>query len=352
MSGAGGSVRGCPPPSYLSLSARLAVNVEAANMVEALGNVIRHRKATVVYKVGDRYDIKTVPVISGEAVRHALQAALADIASSKGLKVCEWCRRHEFIKHGVRPLLGDFEKRLNEAVSKGGLAAGERLVLEECVVEDVGGFLVPVQQPVKRTSVVEVSYMIPALDRDGRLLYGFDVQFHTRHAPSAQQRLQQVAGRREEEQAQSVYNIESSSAVYALSLNVELWRIGVVAASDGCEVLQDRGERVRAALAALAAVLNGDVRVGGHWSSYKPLWRLEGAVAVFSRPMPISAAPAVYYNFIEETKRIAEAKAEIYKQTLGNFEYNVVVMEPDKAADFLKRLVELGVKYAESSPGR
>ena len=359
---------------FLSLSARVVVNAEAMNMVEAIGNVVRHRKATLVYRIregqNERYEIRTVPVISGEALRHAVQAALAEIAGRMGLPVCEWCRRGEFVKHGVR--LDDFFRDIKgagsankfEEIASKNIYEAERLVVESCVVEDVGGFLVPTGTPVKRTSVLEVGYMVPAVE-GGRVMYGFDVQFHVRHAPGAQRVVEQRQHR--EEQAQSVYNVESSSAVYVMSLNVELWRIGTYYAEKNGRLephaLGDRDKRVRAALLALVAVLNGDVRVGGHWSSYRPLWQLESAIAVFSSPMPISAAPAVDEGYLGETVKLARAKAGIYRSALGEgaVSYKVLVLkgprkpdaEPgkdvevvDSAPDFMKRLVELGLEYA------
>ena len=343
---------------FLSLSARVVVNVEAMNMVEAIGNVVRHRKASVVYKLGGRYEVRTVPVISGEALRHALQAALVDVATSAGLPVCGWCRRYEFVKRGVvtDEFFGDlggvesFRK-----VASANIYDAERLVMERCVVEDLGGFLIPTEPPVKRTSVFEVGFMVPVVVGD-RVAYGFDVQFHVRHAPGAQA---MVRRSREENQPQSIYNVESSSAIYAVGVNVELWRIGV--ASDGTSV-GNRDARVKAALAALASVLNGDVRIGGHWSSYKPFWSLESAVAVFSSPLPISAAPAVGEGYIEETVKLAKAKKEVYGRVVNDVDYRIlalgggvqveggggqgeVVEVVKEVPDFLKRLVEYGLEF-------
>jgi CRISPR-associated protein Csa2 len=357
---------------FLSLSARVVVNAEAMNMVEAIGNVVRHRKATLVYRIregqNERYEIRTVPVVSGEALRHAVQKALAEVAEGVGLPVCSWCRRGEFVKHGV--VLNEFFRDVKgagsvadfEKVADKNIYEAERLILESCVVEDVGGFLIPTRVPVKRTSVLEVGYMVPAVE-GGRVMYGFDVQFHVRHAPGAQQKAPQGA----EVAPQSVYNIESSSAVYALAVNVELWRIGMWfdEGSGQYAALGDRDKRVHAALLALAAVLNGDVRTGGHWSSYRPLWRLESAVAVFSRPMPISAAPAVDEDYLDETIKLARAKAEAYKGAGIDVGYRVLVLRGsrrcqlcglgdveavDAASDFVKRLVELGREYAGGSP--
>lgn len=368
----------CPTPSYLSLSARVLVNAEAMNMVEALGNVVRHRKASVVYRLereekderkgeGGRrkvvYEVRTVPVISGEALRHAYQATLADIAARSGLPVCEWCKRHEFIKHGVvaEPFKKQEAELFKKLESDAPLSEKEASVIDACVVEDVGGFLVPTAVPVKRTSVLEVGYMIPAI-HDGKILYGFDVQFHVRHAPIAQsvsgggrEAQPQSEGQLQPKiQPQSIYNKESSSALYSLALNVELWRIGVT--SDCSRVLGKRDARVKAALLALTALLNGDVRIGGGWSSYLPSWRLQDAVAVFSKPLPISAMTSVYDDYVSKTAEVARAKAEVYRKAL-KVEYRVLALGDScpsgenvecvgSIGQFVTRLVELGLEYA------
>ena len=174
------------------LSARVVVNVEAMNMMEAIGNVVRHRKATLVYRIREvrnaRYEIRTVPVVSGEALRHAVQKALAEVAEGVGLPVCGLCRRGEFVKHGVD--LGEFFRCVEGAGSVAGFkeAAGrsiyevEGLILGSCVVGDVGGFL---RAPVEGASVLGVGYLVPAVE-GGRVLCGFDVQFHVWRAPGAQ----------------------------------------------------------------------------------------------------------------------------------------------------------------------
>jgi CRISPR/Cas system-associated protein Cas7 (RAMP superfamily) len=105
-----------------------------------------------------------------------------------GLPVCSWCRRGEFVKHGV--VLDEF---FRDVEGEGGVAgfekaAGrsiyetERLILGSCIVEDVGGFL---RAPVEGASVLGVGYLVPAVE-GGRVLCGFGVQFHVRHAPGAQ----------------------------------------------------------------------------------------------------------------------------------------------------------------------
>jgi CRISPR-associated protein Csa2 len=174
------------------LSARVVVNAEAMNMVEAIGNVVRHRRAAHVYGVregqNEGYEIRSVPVVSGEALCHAVQKALAEVAEMMGLPVCSWCRRGEFVKHGV--VLDEFFRDVKgaggvagfEATAGRGIYEAERLILGSCIVEDVGGFL---RAPVEGASVLGVGYLVPAVE-GGRVLYGFGVQFHVRRAPGAQ----------------------------------------------------------------------------------------------------------------------------------------------------------------------
>jgi CRISPR-associated protein Csa2 len=172
------------------LSACVVVNVEAMNMVEAICSVVRHRKAAHVYRFREgrnaRYEIRTVPVVSGEALRHV--RALAEVAEGVGLPVCSWCRRGEFVKHGV--VLDEFFRDVEGAGSVAGfekaaersIYEAERLILESCVVEDVGGFL---RAQVEGASVLGVGYLVPAVE-GGRVLCGFDVQFHVWRAPGTQ----------------------------------------------------------------------------------------------------------------------------------------------------------------------
>ncbi len=175
------------------LSARVVVNAETMNMVETIGNVVRYGKAAHVYRIregqNERYEIRAVPVVSGEALRHV--RALADVAEGVGLPVCGWCRRGEFVKHGV--VLDEF---FRDVEGEGGVAGfeeaagrsiyeAERLILGSCIVEDVSGFLIPRRAPVEGASVLGVGYLVPAVE-GGRVLCGFDVQFHVRRAPVAQ----------------------------------------------------------------------------------------------------------------------------------------------------------------------
>jgi CRISPR-associated protein Csa2 len=312
---------------YLSMSVRVLANVEALNAVESLGNIIRHRKATIVIprSVGTsrRLELVSVPVISGEALRHGYQCTLANLASVSGKPVCTFCSTCEFVKHGVRPLIERFEPQLYNAISaKSTLAEKERVIMENCVVEDVGGFLIPLEPPVRRTSRLYISYMIPSL---ADLKFSSEVQFHTRGAPQANNLVDLMRKEkervREEERPQSIYYVESSSAVYTFSATLDLSGISVTSncdKSDGgklvCEKLDsgERLERARLAILALAELVKGGV-FGGKQSSYRPHWIPLSVVVSISRPLRFMTAPAHKHEYVRETYELASRNATLLK---------------------------------------
>ncbi|MFZ8795769.1 MAG: DevR family CRISPR-associated autoregulator [Acidilobaceae archaeon] len=312
---------------YLSMSVRVLANVEALNAVESLGNIIRHRKATIVIprSVGTsrRLELVSVPVISGEALRHGYQCTLASLASVSGKPVCTFCSTCEFVKHGVRPLLEQFEPQLYNAIKgKFTFAEKERVIIENCFVEDVGGFLIPLEPPVRRTSRLYISYMIPSL---ADLKFSSEVQFHTRGAPQANNLVDLIRKEkervREEERPQSLYYVESSSAVYTFSATLDLSGIGVTSncdKSDGgklvCEKLdgRERLERARLAILALAELVKGGV-FGGKQSSYRPHWIPLSVVISISRPLRFMTAPAHKHEYIRETYELTSRNATLLK---------------------------------------
>ena len=66
--------------ALISLGARLKLNAEALNMVESVGNYVRHRRVPIAFKKGDEFVLRYVPAISGESIAHGYQVILASLA--------------------------------------------------------------------------------------------------------------------------------------------------------------------------------------------------------------------------------------------------------------------------------
>ena len=299
---------------FLSLSARLLINVEALNMVEAVGNVTRHRRATIVLQDGDSYRKIEVPCVSGESLAHAYQVALVEAAQAiyaregADLLVCEWCARGEFFKsmddaHTMQVVKEAIKGKKGPEQAH----AFEREVVKNCLVEDVGGFLRAERPPVKRTSRFQVGYLLPTTDAIAAT--ALDTQFHVRHAPS-----EALRARPEERAAQMIYYVETGSALYGLSFNLDVDGIGKTSMVKIEQVVDDdeRRRRVKAALAALLTILSSKA-FGAKRTRFLPLVEVKSLVAALSAPMPFTVEPPSLSSFIESTR----AKAGKFSAVLG-----------------------------------
>jgi CRISPR-associated protein Csa2 len=330
---------------FLSLGLRAIVNVEALNMVESVGNIIRHRKVALVYRRGDSYLVRWVPAISGESMAHSYQAWLADLAEKRNLPVCEYCKKHEFVKHADAKVFGSekWEQELKNKIdefseklkgeSKGKTSSSdkkskgksnispeealkfmdsiERKIVENCVVEDIGGFLYAGEPPVKRTSRFATSYMVPSLDNVERAT--IETQFQVRHAPTASQKW---------DQAQMIYNVEVGSAIYAWSFYIDLSQIGCTSmVTKECLKLEDRKARIELAIDALALMLDTKI-FGAKQSRYAPIIDYEIIVATLSDPLPFTVSPpAIGLEFVKDTMKRAKAFKDATKAFVKIYAY-------------------------------
>ncbi len=320
---------------FLSVGVRAIVNVEALNMVESVGNVTRHRRATVVFRRGSEYVVRVVPVISGESVAHAYQWWVAELAKrrypSDRVPLCEYCERGEFLKHcdtklfGSKPWEQDLVRILapskgEESEEEGRRASRssrkaaydphevEKTIVANCVVEDIGGFLYPGDKPVKRTSKFQVSYMVPTVESLEAGAVAVEPQFHVRHSPSrAAREGQQAAG-------QAIYYVETGSAVYTLTFNLDVGSIGKTSMLK-VEQVMDSNEvknRVELAIDALAFMLDSRI-FGAKLSRFTPVVDYETVLVTVSEFPPFTVSPPALRNFAEATAR----RASEYSKTFG-----------------------------------
>ncbi len=288
---------------WLSLSARVLINVEALNMVESVGNYTRHRRAPmVVYDEKSKtFTVKFVPAISGEAIAHAYQVHLVEFAKKLGLPVCDRCEKGEFVKRSVEE---HKPKGLTSSGSKGSLNPQdyahefEKAVIRECVVEDIAGFLHTGTVPVKRTSCVQFGYIIPALENITAV--ALEPEFHVRYTLTA--------ARRE----QMIYYVEVGSAIYVISAAIDLSRIGFTSMIKR-ELVVSREEKLRRVEAALNAlyVTVGQGAFGAKLSRFLPDYQVLSMVVAVSRDIPFNVKSGHRRTYIKDTARSAEIFARM-----------------------------------------
>lgn len=282
-------------PVFLSVSARVLVNLEALNMAESVGNVVRHRRAPVVIRRGDGFTLRYVPVISGESLAHHYQVLLAEIARQRGIKVCKACSQGVFLKHANSDVFKKYDGIKDAKNAFKSAAEVERYVVENCIVEDVGGFLYT-DKTVKRTSRFRVGYMIPALDALEAGAAATEAQFHVRYSPGAQK----------EEQA--IYYVEIGSAVYVFNYALDASAIGAYSSeNEGVPEntkyilnAEERKRRIEAAVDALAALLGG-MTWGAKTTRFQPHWKILSLVATVASPVAFNASPGHDKRYLVET---------------------------------------------------
>jgi CRISPR-associated protein Csa2 len=281
--------------TFLSLSARLLINLEALNMVESVGNVSRHRRATIILPLDNDYRKFEVPSISGESLAHGYQQALVNVAEAlygDSTPICKWCKMGEFYKHMDSSHSVVKAPKGSESEN---LFRFERDVISHCLAEDIGGFLRAEDPPVKRTSRFQVGYMVPAYDAIEAS--SLESQFHVRHAPSEPSK----KGKEGEREAQMLYYVETGSAVYTLSFNLDVNGIGrtsMVKIEDAVDA-EERKNRIKVALGALLLLLEGEF--GAKRSRFLPVEKVMSLVVSVSNPLPFTVVPGITKDFITET---------------------------------------------------
>jgi len=282
---------------YVSMSFRLMVNVESLNGIESIGNLSRHRIAPIVVSEGDGYEIRFVPAISGESVAHTFQVFLVEHAVKKGLPVGIYSSQGEFLKFTDNEIMK--KEGVEPPKNVDDVRRAEIEVVLKDIVCDVGGFLYAGNFPIKRTSRFQVGYMIPAqADVKASAL---EAQFHVRHAPSKLEK-----GAMGETRYQIPFNVEVGSAIYTLTLNMDIEGISKPSTlygkkSDGEKKLElERPERVKVALAALSD-LTSSMSYGAKRSRFLPNTEPLSAIASFSPTSMFTVSPGNSKEFVKDT---------------------------------------------------
>ncbi|AWR98106.1 type I-A CRISPR-associated protein Cas7/Csa2 [Acidianus sulfidivorans JP7] len=281
----------------ISGSVRFIVNLESLNGVESIGNLTKHRTAPVVLKTSTGYLVRYVPVISGEALAHAYQASLVDIAQKEGLPVGKLSSQYEFIKFSTDEALKI--EGVNPPKNFDDARRFEVEVMLKDIVADIGGFMYAGTAPVRRTSRIKLGYMIPAL-RGDEIPAQLEAQFHVRFSNKP------VSG------SQAIFNVEVSSALYTFSFELDEDLIAVPSTVgeevDGEEELgKQKSERVKAAIRALYSLLAGNF--GGKRSRFLPSMELKSLV-VTKTDFPFIPEPGHSDDYIKRTvERLSKAKS-------------------------------------------
>jgi len=324
---------------FVSVGVRFEANVEALNAVETIGNYSKHRRVPYLYFDIQEKKYRTiyVPAVSGESLAHAYQELLVYEASrlyGNDVPVCEDCRHGEFFKSMNDEYLK--KKTGNNEIPKGDPYLLERLVITNCLIEDIGGFLYAGKPPVKRSSIFQISYALPI---KAAVLHSVtEPQLHARHA-----QLKEIKEpKKGEASEQMLYYVETGTAIYGFVINLDIDAIGKSALTS--EMLLEDTEvekRKQVAMKALLRMLSSR-QFGAKLSRFFPMGDiLSASLSITDHPFTVTSP--IYSGYITSTaKRLNVLK--------DRFEENVELLVYDKSTEDLSELNRFDFSELLDSP--
>lgn len=170
----------------------------------------------------------------------------------------------------------------------------EEIIVKSCVIEDVGGFLYTGSMPIRRSSAFQVSYALPV--KSMALFATSEPQLHARHAQM------DSSSKKGNASEQMIYYVETGTALYGFTFNLDLDAIGVSAITSEPILGEDEiKSRREAALKALFRMLSS-AQFGAKLSRFFPVGGIrEVAVAVTEHPFVVTSP--IYDDYVAKTER-------------------------------------------------
>lgn len=283
----------------LSISGLLTLELHALNNEGAEGNTMMTRMVDVILKDEKGEPRKhTVNAVSGDMFKHILVGHLIEEARASGLRMCKGCEVFDPNRICAdREFMGakEYDSDTKDSVILEG-------VLKRCAIDDCAGILITgkigKERSIARKSTVEFGWVV------GRpLLTTTDSYFHAKYVPEGRGK----GSGEGENLGQNIFHRPASSGMYAVALNVDLFRVGkndITLKSDLTE--EDRRARTGA---LLRSVISTFVKpTGAHRNTQNPhVVDFEGVIATSKSTVPAPAVSALNANYRAEIARIKDA---------------------------------------------
>ncbi len=301
---------------FVSIRGRVLLNAEALNMTESVGNYVKHRRVPMVIREDDgTYVVYFVPAISGESVAHGFQKIISEKSKEADppLPLCKLCEKGIFLKSSNSSI---FKESFGTSLSKVRDGADiEEIIVGNCVVEDIGGFLYAEKENIKRTSNFFTGYMVPTQESLRNVV--IEPQLHSRYA---------LGTKFVREKGQMLYYVEITSSLYTFSIDMDTRYIGKLTFNidtAGKQVVSgdERRRRIEVLLDSVKTLLveNG---FGAKKTRFLPIVDWESIVIAASDKPWVVPSPFTR-DYIERTRKKLEKisyNTDIYIFEGGSFE--------------------------------
>lgn len=304
---------------YLALVGRLTINLASLNNEGTEGNATQPRTAVVV-RDGM---LHTVPVISGDMVKHWHAVHLSAVAQERGMPLCKLSKGRALDPNRLKAELTDDEwvrQRVEGAKNwKGKLKSDQARHLEkaiytmlakECVVTDTHGLLITEVDTTKNSeSGFKANVAVP---RTSRVQFGFMAGLpreshiqHYFHAKYTTARTGIVSRETASGEGQNIFTRPASSAVFAFVGVIDLAGLGFDDAADDYAVAaeDERRERKQAVIDAMSYTLMR--QPGANTSQQFPhIMGFEGAVVTSTSRYPAPTVSAMQDDYKATLRRL------------------------------------------------
>ena len=316
----------------LTLVGRLTLNLASLNNEGTEGNAIQPRTATVV----DGGKLYTVPVISGDMLKHWHAVHLSKIAQDRELALCENAKQRKIDPNRIKGELAKVDwvkkkilKKLNEKNSwsnedhwSGSIEDEQSNALEEklyelvaslCTVTDAHGLLITEVNPRDENGNGMFSTKV-AVARTGRVQVGFmagvprkSTTKHFFHAKYATKRKGIQSRETSTGEGQNIFTRPATSAEFAIVATIDLDGIGFDdAANEHVIDKKERTNRKKAVIDALSYTLMN--QPGANSSQQFPhITGFEGAVVTSKTNCPAPSVSPIKEGYLETLQSLKKS---------------------------------------------
>jgi CRISPR-associated protein Cst2 len=302
----------------LAISARLVINLHSLNNEGTEGNQVQTRQVTIVDQDGD---LKAVNAISGDMFKHIMVEhfqALAMEQGQKKLPLCAGCQTFDADRiNKDKPFMDGLKKNQTEAIDQ---------IISHCALDDVAGILVTAgNRSLARKSVAEFGWVIGIPEKTRT-----DTFFHVKYDPS-----ERGAGSGDEANTgQAIFHRPASSGVYALVLNLDLFRVGRNDIS--LKYVLDKESRAIRIKTLLESVVSTFIKpTGAMRNTQNPhIINLEGVICYSTKTVPAPMVSGLTDNYPAEIVGIAKALNSLHPGAIKVIKFN-------GHADFAEKMANL-----------
>ena len=338
----------------LSLVGRLTINLASLNNEGSEGNATQPRSATIVQD-GQLY---SVPVISGDMLKHWHADHLVRIAQDRGLPLSSNSNRRNPDPNRIKSELNNANWVNHNIPEVGGLSgtikgtdrqpietALYREVARGCVITDAHGLLITEIAP-KDDEGKEIFKASVAVARTSRVQVGFMVGIpnisttkHYFHTKFVSTRTGQQARESGSNEGQNIFTRPATSAEYAIVINIDLAGIGFDDASNNYVVEEEElANRKRAVLDALSYTLMN--QPGANSSQQFPhIMDFSGAIVTSNNRLPAPTVSPLKDNYLELLESLIETANQMNNSP--SIEYTPL----RDLNEAVSALTEIGARY-------